>query len=321
MKRTELELVRDGEVARVVVVGASPLRVGRQLDNDLILAAEDVSGNHAVLSAREGGLLIRDLKSTNGTWVNGGRIAGEVLLVDGDEVRLGLQTVLRVRQVAVVPGRSPLTVRDIDGSTVHLVREDRVTFGCAAGSTFEYAQGYPRAATLMFDDDEIWLDTHEEAARAVVPGELFTVAGRRYVVEPAALADATIAHRDATRYPYRLLVTMDGPGGATARMCDPSTGAEHLFGAENRSTLLYVLARKRAADLAAGVATSLAGWMDDDEVVVAVWGRAALRQATSNYSVLLHRIRREAEGAGFDPAFLEKRRGAARVRLDALTVE
>ncbi len=305
----------------MVVVGASPLRVGRQLDNDLILADEDVSGNHAVLSGGDGGLLIRDLKSTNGTWVNGARIAGEALLVDGDEVRLGLQTHLRVRRVAVNPGRSPLIVRDVDGNTSHLVREDRVTFGCTEGSTFEYPEGYPRAATLMFDEDEIWLDTHEEEARAVVPGEVFTIAGRRYVVEPAALADATVAHRDVTRYPYTLQVTMDGPGGATARLADPTTGAEHLFGAENRSTLLYVLARKRAADLAEDAPAALAGWMSDDDVVVAVWGRAALRQATSNYSVLLHRIRREAEGAGFDPAFLEKRRGASRIRLDALIVE
>jgi DNA-binding response OmpR family regulator len=58
--------------------------------------------------------------------------------------------------------------------------------------------------------------------------------------------------------------------------------------------------------------------MDDEGILVAVWGRAALRQAASNYSVLLHRLRKELDADGFDSTFIEKRRGATRVRLDAI---
>jgi pSer/pThr/pTyr-binding forkhead associated (FHA) protein len=68
----------------------SPLcRLGRGSDNDLCFNNDSVSGHHAEIDhLPDGGFQIRDLGSTNGTWVNGRRIQSQALK-HGDVVELG----------------------------------------------------------------------------------------------------------------------------------------------------------------------------------------------------------------------------------------
>jgi pSer/pThr/pTyr-binding forkhead associated (FHA) protein len=63
--------------------------VGRATDNDLCLHAPGVSRYHAVLRQTYGRIAVEDLGSTNGTFVNGTRIVGQVMLHDGDRIRFG----------------------------------------------------------------------------------------------------------------------------------------------------------------------------------------------------------------------------------------
>jgi hypothetical protein len=80
---------------RVYPIHRSPTTLGRSPDNDIILDDRRVSRHHAQLAATGGSLLLRDLKSANGTWVNGGRIT-ERELQSGDLVSLGgLELVFR----------------------------------------------------------------------------------------------------------------------------------------------------------------------------------------------------------------------------------
>lgn len=61
-----------------------PLVIGRSSKVGLSLASEKVSNRHAELFARGEGVWIRDLDSTNGTFVNFHRLRGEVELREGD---------------------------------------------------------------------------------------------------------------------------------------------------------------------------------------------------------------------------------------------
>ncbi|TCO23410.1 FHA domain-containing protein [Kribbella steppae] len=63
--------------------------IGRASDCDLILEHPDISRHHAELLRIDGvSFELRDLDSTNGTFVNGVRV-GSRLVGDGDEIRLG----------------------------------------------------------------------------------------------------------------------------------------------------------------------------------------------------------------------------------------
>jgi FHA domain len=69
---------------------AGELVVGReQGSSDLVIDDPGVSRRHAAVRALAGGITIEDLDSSNGTFVNGAPIRGEVVLAEGDEVRVG----------------------------------------------------------------------------------------------------------------------------------------------------------------------------------------------------------------------------------------
>ena len=90
-----------GEAACLVVIHAADRRllgmrvelggeivVGREEGSGLVLDEPDVSRRHALVLPRDQGHAIRDLGSTNGTWVNGAEVE-EAALRGGDQIRLG----------------------------------------------------------------------------------------------------------------------------------------------------------------------------------------------------------------------------------------
>jgi hypothetical protein len=80
------------DVPLVLKLGSGRLSVGRGTDNDLFLNDKSVSKIHAALVMnREGTLLVADTGSTNGTFINGRRIAyGEARQIEeGDVVGFG----------------------------------------------------------------------------------------------------------------------------------------------------------------------------------------------------------------------------------------
>jgi pSer/pThr/pTyr-binding forkhead associated (FHA) protein len=81
----------DGPMAGREVEVASVLVLGRQAA-DLVIEDAQVSRRHASVRPAGDALEVEDLGSKNGTWVNGGRIAGAVRVASGDRVRVGDST-------------------------------------------------------------------------------------------------------------------------------------------------------------------------------------------------------------------------------------
>ncbi|HEY2355686.1 MAG TPA: FHA domain-containing protein [Gaiellaceae bacterium] len=79
-------------------VGSAPLTLGRGGQNDLVLDGDEfASSRHARIEARNDGVWVQDLDSTNGTFLNGARVVGAERMGPGDVLRVG-ETDLRVEE-------------------------------------------------------------------------------------------------------------------------------------------------------------------------------------------------------------------------------
>ena len=64
------------------------VRIGRSEESEIVLVDPSVSRAHAVVEVRGGEPVVRDVGSTNGTFVNGRRVRSRPLR-DGDELLFG----------------------------------------------------------------------------------------------------------------------------------------------------------------------------------------------------------------------------------------
>jgi hypothetical protein len=92
---------REGQA---IDIDGSQLTIGRVAENDVQVADAKVSGRHAVIERdADGRVVLRDLGSRNGTYVDGERLAGPRVLVGGERLRLGDEQ-LRVEAPAASDG-------------------------------------------------------------------------------------------------------------------------------------------------------------------------------------------------------------------------
>lgn len=76
---------------------ADTLTIGRVEDNDIIITDDSfVSSHHARIEIRPDSVWVVDMKSTNGTFVNGQRVADARSVRKGDRIQVG-GTVLEMR--------------------------------------------------------------------------------------------------------------------------------------------------------------------------------------------------------------------------------
>ena len=86
-----------GQAVSRIPVRPGTMRLGRSLDNDVVLADERVSRRHGQISVRLGMLVYTDLGSTNGSYLNSGPVT-EIALGPGDVLQVGSST------IAIEPG-------------------------------------------------------------------------------------------------------------------------------------------------------------------------------------------------------------------------
>lgn len=83
-----LSTVTVGETHHDVALRGEKITVGRLAECDIVLPDANVSRRHSEFVRDQGGWVIQDLDSTNGTHVNGQKVA-RVRLKDGDTIAIG----------------------------------------------------------------------------------------------------------------------------------------------------------------------------------------------------------------------------------------
>ena len=78
-----------GPDSREYPLDKQTVAIGSHPSNDIVLDDTTVSRRHATITRKPGGFELADLGSTNGTFLNGGRVRRPIALKRGDEIKFG----------------------------------------------------------------------------------------------------------------------------------------------------------------------------------------------------------------------------------------
>jgi len=97
MQRYQLEMLRGPDVGQTWDMDPEETRVGKGPDNHVVIVDATVSRNHFALQQRPEGVVVKDLGSTNGTYLDGARVL-EAFVRPGMELRAG-EVALRLKPI------------------------------------------------------------------------------------------------------------------------------------------------------------------------------------------------------------------------------
>ncbi|HEX4422699.1 MAG TPA: FHA domain-containing protein [Kofleriaceae bacterium] len=81
--------------------------IGRNFQGDLMVLASSVSREHVELSLADGVWSVRDLGSRNGTWINGARLEGRMVLPARAQLKIGDVLLWFLSEIVHEPPRRP----------------------------------------------------------------------------------------------------------------------------------------------------------------------------------------------------------------------
>jgi pSer/pThr/pTyr-binding forkhead associated (FHA) protein len=151
-------ILADGErMLSSIALDKPAFSIGRNPDNAIALDHLTVSAEHAVLEFEAGRARLRDLRSRNGTLVNGERIV-ECWLAHGDLIEVGVFRLRFILDAAITEPDEPAPI---------ISEAPRVS--PSADARLEYLAGAPPYRVLLIDRPIV----------ALHAGEVVTVVSRR----------------------------------------------------------------------------------------------------------------------------------------------
>ena len=93
------------------ILEGDQLTVGRDATNEIVINDAEISRRHARLTFQGGKYVLEDLGSTNGTFVNGQRLAGPRVLKAGEVVQFGEQIMLVFEATTIDSGATMVSPR------------------------------------------------------------------------------------------------------------------------------------------------------------------------------------------------------------------
>jgi predicted component of type VI protein secretion system len=129
----QLVIERGSSKRQVIRLRSEETIVGRRQGSDLRIPSEQVSRRHCRLSFRDGILIVEDLASSNGTFLNGERVSSQEVVRPGDRLDIGpvtLRAKYQLSQAAIdrllrdeTPALEPVVAAD-DAAEVPEILED-----------------------------------------------------------------------------------------------------------------------------------------------------------------------------------------------------
>ncbi|MEM7232185.1 MAG: FHA domain-containing protein [Planctomycetota bacterium] len=155
----------DGESGRLLDIEESEVVVGRHAENALVIQDQRSSRRHCRILSTPQGAMLEDLKSANGTLLNGEEVE-QSLLNEGDEIRIGktrivygVDAAVPARSAAKKKRKSTQTGTESSGAT-EAIGSLEIVEGDRAGETVEIAElpftiGRSRECDLRLKDGKV----------------------------------------------------------------------------------------------------------------------------------------------------------------------
>ena len=109
----KLVVLSEGMTGQSYELKVEKTTIGRVDDNTFPIAQPSISSHHCEILLRGNDVVVKDLNSTNGTFINNQQVTGEAVLKPGQVLRLG-QVDLRLE----APGAATTSKRPVDSSTM-----------------------------------------------------------------------------------------------------------------------------------------------------------------------------------------------------------
>jgi pSer/pThr/pTyr-binding forkhead associated (FHA) protein len=149
----KLSLMFEGKLVKEVPIGSRPVGIGRSPDNDLPVDNLAVSNYHARVYYEAGRLVVEDLDSLNGTFVNDLRVE-RATLHDGDAIWIG-KHYIKVDSTGEAPvpwdsGRKAAAPKINETMVLDTkARRDMLQQAAAMGERSQFAGGRLKMPTLV----------------------------------------------------------------------------------------------------------------------------------------------------------------------------
>ncbi len=141
-----LKILHGSNAGKEIKIPVPKCIIGRGDDCHLRPQSDAVSRHHCSIITTDTEVIVRDMSSRNGTYVNGERVGEEAVLLSGDVLRIGpLEFELAIEQTAAKIKRSK--VSDIKEAVART------------------AEGGSPSATSELGDISDWLDEGDDAAK------------------------------------------------------------------------------------------------------------------------------------------------------------
>jgi pSer/pThr/pTyr-binding forkhead associated (FHA) protein len=162
MTATELVPSLTDPTGREHPLTGETITIGRALENDIVITSKRVSRGHARVRREGWRVILEDMGSTNGTFLNDERVLTSVELHDGDRVTIGDVTLI-FHDPDITYRDTPFPVLEVDlGAGV--VRVDRRVVTLAPKEFALLAYLHERGGQVCSKDDignAVWPEYHE----------------------------------------------------------------------------------------------------------------------------------------------------------------
>lgn len=125
LRKCQLVVIEGPSRGKKVTLNKNATTIGKRENNDIVLGDKTVSRNHLEIQYASDSFLLKDLSSTNGTYINGTKVK-EAYLVPGDIIKVGntvMEFVAFDEKVAIEP-----SAKEVCGGMVGKSRKMRQIF-------------------------------------------------------------------------------------------------------------------------------------------------------------------------------------------------